>query len=371
MEQGEARAPVLREGMIYRALVDGRVYMYHPRSASQILDARAVAALQLCRGQSLSGMVPEVCAVMDCDVTLEEWQGFLDRMARSGLFEGIANRDPRRRLFDPRPIVEFITEKGRWLFSTPVVVLLFGVLAVSLVQLGFHWETFVNAVESATGMHPFLSVFLFYLCFVPVGLLHELGHGAVCGRFGGEVLEVGVWTDSANLYVSSNKAPLTTARARIIYLAGGVFTDMLVFFLLLNIWLRWPSYGTLIFLLPQALFFLQFSYAMEKNSDLSRIISEWTELPEAEGRWGFVKDFLKSRPKSRAEWKRAAVYLGSITLQLAVAATLIWAFRHATRVKLWSGAEFSVPFWPPLLYLIYRTLRKGATKLSARMMKPA
>jgi hypothetical protein len=371
MEQGELRAPVIRPDLVYRPLVDGRVFVYHPKIASQILDPRAVAALKLCHGQSLYGMLPEVRVAMDFDLSEEEWKTFVDRLTECGFFEGIANRDPRRRLFDPGPIIEFVNEKGRWLFSTPVVVLLFGVLAASLVQLGFHWETFVNAVESATGMHAFLSVFLFYLCFVPVGLLHELGHGVVCGRFGGEVLEVGVSVDSANLYVSSNKAPLTTARARIIYLAGGVFTDMLVFFLLLNIWLRWPSYGTLIFLLPQALFFLQFSYAMEKNSDLSRIISEWTGLPEAKGRWGFVKDFLKSRPKSSAEWKRAAVYLGSIVLQLAVAATLIWAFRHPTHVKLWSGAEFSVPFWPPLLYLIYRTLRKGATKLSARLMKPA
>ena len=54
MEQGEAavkRAPVLRAGMTFRPLSEGRVYISHPAVASQVLDARVGAALQVCHGQ--------------------------------------------------------------------------------------------------------------------------------------------------------------------------------------------------------------------------------------------------------------------------------------------------------------------------------
>ncbi len=362
MEQVELRAPVLREGMQFRLLVQDQVFLFHPKAASQILEARVGEALKLCRGQSLTQMLPEVRAVLDYNCTVEEWQGFLDRMARSGLFEGTYNRTPRVRLFDPGPAIDFLTQKCRWLFTAPAVVVLFLLMIAGLGRLFAHWDFFLSQVLRVTAAHPVLSVLLFYFCFVPVGLLHELAHGMVCRWFGGEVVEVGLWKDSANLYVSSNKAPLTTARRRILYLSGGVFLDMFILFLLVNIWLALPNYVTLMFLLPQALFFLQFSYAMEKNSDLSRIISEWTELPEAEGRWAFLKEFFKSRPKTGVEWKRAAVYLGSIALQGVVAAFLVWSFRQPVPVSLWRGVQFSVPFWPPILYVVYRSLRKASLK---------
>ncbi len=364
MEQAELEAPVLRQGLQFRPLVQGRVFIYHPKIASQILDARIGEALKLCRGQSLAEMLPEVSAVIDYDLTLDEWRGFLARMAENGLFEGIPNRSPRVRLFDPGPAVDFLTQNCRWLFTAPAVVALFLLLFAGLGRLVVNWSFFVGEVLRATATHPFLSVLLFYFCFVPVGLLHELAHGMVCRRFGGEVVEVGLRKNSANLYVMANKAALTTPRARILELAGGSFLDMFILFVLVNIWLAWPNYLTLMFLLPQALFFLQFSYAMEGNSDLSRIISEWTEIPESEDRRGFLKEFFKSPPKSDVGWKRAAIYLGSIALQGAVAVFLIWSFRQPVPVSLWPGLQLTVPFWPPLLYLTYRLLRKASMNVS-------
>jgi hypothetical protein len=363
MEQAELRAPVLREGLQFRPLVEGRVFVYHPRAASEILDARVGEALKLCRGQSLAEMLPEVRVVLDYDCTPEEWQSFLDRMARNGVFEGTSNRTPRLRLFDPGPAIDFLTQNCRWLFTAPAVVVLFLLLIAGLGRLFAHWSFFTSEVLRVASTHPLLSMLLFYFCFVPVGLLHELAHGMVCRWFGGEVVEVGLWTDRANLYVSSNKTPLTTPRARILYLSGGVFLDMFMLFLMVNIWLAWPNYITLMFLLPQALFFVQFSYATEKGSDLSRIIAEWTEIPEPEGRWGFLKEFSKERPVTGLGWRRASIYLGSIALQGAVAVFLIWTFRRPVPVSLWPGLQFSVAFWPPILYLTYRSLRKASLKI--------
>ncbi len=357
MEQAEPCAPLLRSGLQFRALVDGRVFIYHPKVASQILDARVGAALQLCRGQALSEMLPEVRALVEYDCTAEEWTDFLARMAEYGFFEGTPNRSSRRRLFDPTAAMDFLIGKCRFLFTAPTVVVLFLLLLAGLWRLIANWDFFVAEVIRITGEHPVLSVLLFYFCFLPVGLLHELAHGVVCRRFGGEVVEVGLHTDSANLYVLSNKAPLTAKHMRVLYLAGGAFLDMLIFSLLANVWLLWPNYLTLIFLLPQALFVLQFSYAMEGGSDLSRIVAEWTDLPESKGRWAFLKEFFASPPKTIATWKRAAVYLGSMALQTAVAAYLIWSFRQPALVSVLPGFQLHVPFWPVLLYVIYRVLR--------------
>ncbi len=369
MEQVEPRAPILREGLQFRPLSGGQLFVTHPEIASQILDERVAAALQLCQGQTISAMLPEVRAVLDYNCTAEEWQNYLARLAREGLFKDHPNRSPRVRLFDPGPTMDFLTGKCRWLFTAPAVGILFVLLFAGLWRLLAHWGVFVAQVTRYTGTHPYLSVLLFYFCFMPVGLLHELAHGVVCRWFGGEVLEVGLQRDSANLYVLSNKAPLASPRARILYYAGGAFLDMAVFFLLVNLWLAWPNYITFMFLLPQALFFLQFSYAVERGSDLSRIVSEWTKLPEAEGRWAFVKEFFSSPPKTPAQRKRAAVYLGSIFLQLGVAALLIWSFRQPMTVSLWPGRQATVLFWPPLLYLIYRLLRHALMNYS-RLLRP-
>src|SRR5215471_10033112 len=109
MEQAKLEAPVLREGLRFRPLVKGRVFIYHPKVASQIMDARVGEALKLCRGQSLAEMLPEVSALIDYNLTLDEWRVFLARMAENGLLEGLPNRSPRVRLFDPGPAVDFLT----------------------------------------------------------------------------------------------------------------------------------------------------------------------------------------------------------------------------------------------------------------------
>lgn len=363
------RAPVLRPGLNLRGLSGGRVFVHHPRVASQILDARVGKVLLECKGQPMSEFLPLVRQLLEYDVTAEEWAAFQSQLAGFGFFEGTANRNPRVRLFDPGPAIDFLTRKCRWLFTPPAVVMLFVFLFAGLWRLFGNWSFFVEEVLRITREHPLLSVFLFYLCFLPVGLLHELAHGVVCRWFGGEVVEVGLRQDSANLYVLSNTAPLTTARARIFYFAGGALLDMFIFFLLVNVWLRWPNFLTLIFLLPQALFVLQFSVAMEGGSDLSRIISEWTRLKESGGRRGFLKEFFTALPKTPVERKRAAIYLASIAFQTAMAAWLVWSLRRPVPVMLWPGFELAVPFWPVLLYIFYRMLRW--TFLNFRRFFPA
>jgi hypothetical protein len=390
MEQGETpalplpelRAPVLRRDLQYRPLAAGRVFVYHPQVAAQILEARAVAGLLLCRGQLIREMLPEVRRAMDYDCTEDEWVGFLNQVSAYGFFEGVPKRSPRVRLFDPAPAIDFLTRRCRWLFTTPAVVLLFVLLLAGLWRLLSHWSFFVAEVTRATALYPLPSLLLYYFCFLPVGLLHELAHGVVCRWFGGDVVEVGLRKDSANLYVLSNTAPLLSARARIFYFAGGAFLDMFIFFALVNIWLAWPNYFTLMFLLPQALFVLQFSYAMEEGSDLSRIVSQWTGIREARGRWAFVRQFFtarRERPANIDEKRRAAVYLASVALQLVAAAWLFWSFRAPVEVHWWPGAPqwlvARVPLWPPLLYLVYRLLRHSLmnyrTLFPVRSLRPA
>ncbi|MCL4524271.1 MAG: hypothetical protein M1451_10240, partial [Acidobacteria bacterium] len=229
------------------------------------------------------------------------------------------------------------THRCRWLFTAPAVVLLFVLLFAGLWLLLSNWGLFVSEVGRITGVYPVPAMLLYYLCFVPIGLLHELGHGVVCRWFGGEVLEVGVRKNNANLYVLSNTSPLSKPSQLIPYFAGGAFLDMFAFFVLVNLWLLWPNFITLMFLLPQALFVLQFSYAMEEGSDLAKIVSQWTGIKEAGGRWAFVKEFRKARPTTKEGRKRAAIYLSTILLQGVAAALLIWSWREPVSVTLWPG----------------------------------
>jgi len=359
MEQEQARAPILRSDLKYRQLAGGNVFVHHPQIAAQVLDERAVAALRLCRGQTIAEMMPQVRKAMEYDCTEKEWRDFLRYLAGTGMFEGQPKRHPRVRMFDPGPALGFLTKQCRWLFTGPAVAGLFLLLFAGVWQLLSHWELFVFEVTRLTGQYPLPALFLYYLCFLPVGLLHELGHGMVCRWFGGEVLEVGARKDTANLYVLSNTTPLGSSRELIPYYAGGAFLDMFIFFVLVNVWLQWPNFVTLMFLLPQALFVLQFSYALEDASDLSKIVAQWTGIRDAGGRWAFVRQFLKERPRTAVQWKRAVIYLVSIALQGVVAGWLIWTFREAVPVLLWPGTVVKIRFWPPLLYLTYRLLRKA------------
>ncbi len=364
MEQAGPRAPTLREGVEFRPLAAGRMLIYHPEAATQVCDARVGEALKLCNGQPLAELLPQLCHMLDYSYTEQEWLEILGQVADFGFFQGRPKRHPRVRLFDPGPVIEFLTTRCPWLFTAPTVAVLFVALFTGLWRLLSNWGLFVAETLRATQLHPLLTVLLFYFCFVPVGLAHELAHGIVCRWFGGDVVEVGVRKDSANLYVLSNTAPLVDSRMRILYLAGGPFLDMFIFFLLVNVWLTWPNYLTFMFLLPEALFFLQFSYAMEKGSDLSRIIAEWTGIRESQGRTAFLKGLFAARPKSATEWKRAGAYLASIALQTSVALILIWSFRRPVPVSFWPGFQLNIPFWPVLLYGVYRALRYASMNYS-------
>jgi hypothetical protein len=358
MEQEKPRLPRLKPGLNFRPLAAGRVFVDHPEIASFVVGAEAAETLQLCQGQPVEEALPEARRILDYDCTEEELLKFLDSLKDSGIFEGHARKSPRLRLFDPGPAIEFIVARCQWLFTAPVVVGLFALLAAALAQLLLHWDLFVSEVTRATAEHPWLSLLLYYLVFIPVGMLHELGHGIVCRWFGGEVLEVGIQRDSANPYVMSNKAALASDRAKILYFAGGWFVDIVVFFVLVNVWLRWPNYATTIALLPQAIFVLQYSYTMQAGNDIPKIVSQWLKIPEGEGRRGFVRELFKNPPKTPNEKRRAVVYSASIVLQTAVFIFLVWTFRAPVAVALLPGFTATIPFWPPVLYLIYRGLRK-------------
>ncbi len=371
MEQAEALAPVMRPDLVFRPLAGGRVFISHPEVTAQIVSPEVAEVVRTCRGQPMMDLVCQASEILGWRFTEKEWYDFLIQLADCGYFRDRPKRNPRVRLFDPGPAIEFLTRKCRWLFTVPAVLALFALLLAGIWQLLGHWDFFASEVLRIAQAYPAPTVLLFYLCFVPVGLLHELAHGVVCHWFGGEVLEVGLKKNSANLYVLSNTAPLTAPRARILYFSGGAFLDMLIFFGLVNLWLLWPNFLSLMFLLPQALFVLQFSYAMENGSDLSRIVSIWLQLPEAEGRWAFVRSFSKQRPQSTAEWKRAGIYFGSIILQGTVAASLIWSFREAVEITPFPGIKLAVPFWPVILFVLYRWLRKGLLALPDLLKPPA
>jgi hypothetical protein len=348
----------LRREVRLRPLSAGRVFVDGPNTNSVVLDERAGQVLALCQGQPIAELLPEAQRALEYECTAEELAGFLDSLKKYGIFEGIPRKLNYVRLFNPGPLADFLVKHCPWAFSAVMVAGLFALLGVGLVQLVLYWDVFVAQVQSATAEHPWLSMLLYYAMFIPVGLLHELGHGAACRWFGGELLEVGFLLSGANPVVKSNKAALSSDRAKIVYFAGGVLVDMFVFFALVNIWLAWPNYWTTLLLLPQAIFVLQFSYTVEAEQDLPRIIAQWSKAPEAPSRIGFLRELFRNPPKTGMEKRRAAVYLSSIILQAAVFVLLVWTFRQPVTVHLLPGFAPTIPFWPVVLYWTYRGLRK-------------
>ncbi|HWQ03153.1 MAG TPA: hypothetical protein VNL38_01615, partial [Candidatus Nitrosotenuis sp.] len=234
MGQEELRLPVLKSGVQFRPLAAGRVFVEGPGVAGFVVGAEVGEALQLCRGQKAAEVLPEVQRILNYDCSEQEFLDFVNTLKDYGIFEGFPRKSPRMKLFDPGPAIDFLTHRFPWLFTSPVVIGLFVLLAIAVAQLIYRWDLFVAQVSMATATRPWLSLLLYYVVFIPVGMLHELGHGIVCRWFGGEVLEVGIARDTANPYVLSNKAALESDRAKILYFAGGWFVDIVIFFVLVN-----------------------------------------------------------------------------------------------------------------------------------------
>jgi hypothetical protein len=317
--------PVCRHGIEARTLSNGMVYLRHPQFSSQILKRETWAFLQLCDGRSLEDLKAQIAASLGYQLTLDQVRESVSIYAGRGLFEGTREADSYYRLFDASALIAHLAPLVRWLASKWCAALTLAALLACLALLLTDWERFVNAVAQAARAQPVATVLLYYLTFIPIALLHELGHALVIGFHGGEVPEI-VIRRNAHFAVLTNASVLKERLARVWYLSMGTVIDVYIWLALLIAFHFTSSYWLLVFLLPQTIYFLLYSYSIFQNSDYLKAIAAWLGQPVPARPWEFINKSWRQPPESVAARKLLYLMTLSLVIKLSVTAFLIWTF---------------------------------------------
>jgi hypothetical protein len=317
--------PVCRRGVVARDLVNEMVYIRHPRFSSKIINRQSWGFLQLCDGRELKELSRKVTELLGFSLTLEQLSSSIQEFADRGCFEGTHDSSRNYRLCDPSPIISKISAPVRWLATWWFATLTLLAFLACLTLLVNDWERFTSLVASAARNHPIETVLLYYLTFIPIALLHELGHAAVANFYGGEVPEI-VICSNANFAVITNMSVLKDRRARIWYLGMGTVVDVFVWLALLIAFHYRSNYLLVMFLLPQTIYFLIYIYSIFKNSDYLKLLCALLDQPVPARPWSFMRDSWTNPPKERAKRQLLLVMTVSLVIKLAVTALLIWTF---------------------------------------------
>lgn len=334
--------PICRRGVVARDLVNGMVYIRHPRFSSRIINRESWGFLQLCDGRDLEQLSQAVAKLLGFTLTLEQLSSSIREFTDRGVFEGTDDSARNYRLCDASPIISKISPLVRWLATWWFASLTLLALLACLTLLVSDWERFTSLVVTAARARPIETVLLYYLTFIPIALVHELGHAAVANFYGGEVPEI-VICSNANFAVITNMSVLKDRLARIWYLGMGTVVDVFVWLALLIAFHYRNNYLLLMFLLPQTIYFLIYIYSIFKNSDYLKLLCALLDQPVPAHPWRFMRDSWTNPPKQSVKRKLLLVMTVSLVIKLAVTAFLIWTFLKIEPRVL-------------VLYLIYRIL---------------
>ena len=318
------------------------VYIRHPRFSSRIINRESWSFLQLCDGRDLEELSQAVAKLLGFTLTLEQLNSSIREFADRGVFAGTDDNSRNYRICDASPVVSKLSPFVQWLATWWFAGLTLLALLACLSLLIHDWGRFTTSVASAAREHPVQTVLLYYLTFIPIALLHELGHAAVANFHGGEVPEI-VICSNANFAVITNMTVLKGRRSRIWYLGMGTVVDIFVWLALLTAFHFTRNYLLLMFLLPQTVYFLIYVYSIFKNSDYLKLVCALLDKEVPAHPWRFLRDSWTSPLKQSATRKLPLVMTVSLVIKLSVTAFLIWTFLKIEPRVL-------------LLYLVYRIL---------------
>src|SRR5262249_44568116 len=179
--------PICRRGIVARELANGMVYIRHPRFSSRIINRESWSFLQLCNGQHIKELNREIAKLLGFSLTLEQLGSSIREFADRGVFEGTDDSARNYRICDASPLVSRISPLVLWLANWWFAILTVIAFLACLTLLFADWERFTRSVASAAREHPIETVLLYYLTFIPIALLHEVGHAAVANFHGAEV----------------------------------------------------------------------------------------------------------------------------------------------------------------------------------------
>jgi hypothetical protein len=190
---------------------------------------------------------------------------------------------------------------------------------------------------------------LYYLTFIPIALLHELGHAVVIGYYGGEVPEI-VIRGNAHFAVLSNATVLKERKQLLWYLSMGSVVDIYIWLALLVAFHYNSNYLLLMFLLPQTVYALLYSYSIFSNSDFLKIVAIWLEQPVPPRPWKYLRNGWHQSFETRTARQFLYIMTASLIIKLALTAFLIWTFlmkeyRVLVLYVIYKALIYSVGHW--------------------------
>ncbi|MBK6795739.1 MAG: hypothetical protein IPG76_02805 [Acidobacteria bacterium] len=321
----DPQRPVCRTGIEAQPLANGMVYISHPEFSSLIINKESWGFLQLCTGleiEALNEIIPERLGFR---LTIDQLRSSISNFASRGLFVGSTEVSRHYRLFDASWLTARLAPLMRWIKTRWFAAATLLAFVASLVLLSLNWHRFVDEVGNAALAHPIASILLYYLTFIPVALLHEFGHATVVRHHGGEVPEV-VIRSNAHFAVLSNTSVLREREAMIWYLSMGTVVDVWVWLVLLIAFHFFSHYLLLMFVLPQTIYFLIYSYSIFNNSDYLKVVASWLGQPVPSRPWNFVRDGWRQRPESDKARKLLNIMTVSLAIKIMITTLLIWTF---------------------------------------------
>jgi hypothetical protein len=230
------------------------------------------------------------------------------------------------------------------------------------------WGRFTDAVAQAARVHPVASILLYYLTFVPIALLHELGHAVVVGYYGGEVPEI-VIRSNAHFAVLSNSSVLKERKQLLWYLVMGTVVDIYIWLGLLIAFHYASHYLLLMFLLPHTVYFLLYSYSIFNNSDYLKILAICLDQPVPARPWEFLRSGWRKRPESKLA--RQLLYIMTVSLAIKIVAIvfLIWTFlikeyRVLILYAIYKAIVYAIGHWRQWVGRLIRQKPPMAAKVS-------
>lgn len=139
-------------------------------------------AVTLRRANLLANTFPDDAAVLYRSLKARRKFLGLRYKIKNILYVKIPLLDPDKMLTKTYPYVNFIFTKGFIFFAAVVFLLAARIVAAE-------WPRLVGGLEGLLTLENF---FYFWLLFIIVKIIHELGHAYTCKRYGGEVHEMGL-----------------------------------------------------------------------------------------------------------------------------------------------------------------------------------
>ncbi len=141
----------------------------------------------------------------------------------------------------PESLLRFATPAMGWLFAGPATVMAFLLMMIAGLTLHSHWESFTSA--SANVIAPD-NWFWLLAAWVGLKFFHELGHGLVCQRYGGNIRETGIVLAffAPLAYVDASSSWSFRSRWQRVHTAlAGVYVELIIASVAVIVWTKTDS----------------------------------------------------------------------------------------------------------------------------------